>query len=201
MFEQSTGWNEYYRELEPRRRRAMLEALCANEADDGANEYRRALFEARHTDRKNPEREVDRVLFMCVNFMQICQSSRLFRGGAVREVRRALREQRFDQAARYGEAGEQALYWEIRNAAARYLFTCESPSYNRGLFGMAPSRDSDRQARITQDIWQMSEGITQRTGLAEELRLWNQAVLDAYCATGEDARTRFEAYSRKKARR
>ena len=29
MFEQSARWNEYYRELEPAKRRAMLDELCA----------------------------------------------------------------------------------------------------------------------------------------------------------------------------
>ena len=50
MFEQTAGWSEYYRELEPKRRRVLLERLCAEEPDDGANAYRRILFEARHTD-------------------------------------------------------------------------------------------------------------------------------------------------------
>ena len=184
MFEQSAKWNEYYRELEPLRRRAMLEKLCASEPDDGANAYRRLLFEARHVDARNPGRELDRMLFMCVNFMQVYQTTRLFRGGAIKEVRRSLQELRFDLAGQYGEAGRRALYWECRNAVARYLSTCESPSYNRGLFGMAPSRDTGRQERIARDIWMMSAGITRYTGMEEDLALWDQAVLDAYCMAG-----------------
>ena len=197
MFEQSARWNEYYRELDPGKRRAILETLCASEPDDGANACRRLLFEARHTDPRDPKRQVDRMLFMCVNFLQLCQSSRLFRGFAVKEVERTLKELRCAEAEACGEAGERALYWEMRNAVARYLSTCESPSYNRSLFGLAPSRDENRQERILQDIWRMSAGLAHRIGLEEKLRLWNQAVLDAYCLTGDSARARFDAYNRK----
>ena len=156
MFEQSARWNEYYRELKPAKRRAMLDELCASEPDDGANEYRRRLFEARHVDLKAPGRPVDRMLFMCVCFMQLCQSSRLFRGGAIREVRRSMNELRFD---------------------------------------LAPSREENREDRVARDIWQMTDGLSRRTGLERELALWNQAVRDAYCLTGEGAKRRLDACS------
>ena len=201
MFEQSAKWDEYYRELVPARRRAMLETLCASEPDDGANAYRRMLLDARHMDLKNPGHEVDRMLFMCVSFMQLCQSARVFKRSAICEVRRSMQDLNFDQAGAYGEAGTRALYWEIRNAAARYLSTCSAPGYNRGFFGLTPSREAGRQERIARDIWQMSTGLSRRTGLGEELALWNQAVLDAYCMTGESVRTQFETYDAKMSRR
>ena len=200
MFEQSAGWKDYYRELDPRRRRAAFDGLCAGEPDDGANEYRRLLFEARHLDPKSPDRTLDRMLFQCVNFLQLCRSAWLFKGGAIKEVRRAMKELRFDLAGQYGEAGTGALYWEIRNAAARYLSTCESPSYNRRLFGLAPSRPEARDDRVVRDIWQMAEGLALRTGLETEMALWDQAVLDAYGMTGEDAAARFSAYCGKMAK-
>ena len=201
MFEPSAEWNEYYRELEPRRRRALLEALCASGPDDGANAYRRLLLEARHGNAKSPGREVDRMLFMCVDFLRLCQSSRLFRGGAAREVRRYLRELRFDQAGQYGEAGTRALYWECRNAVARYLSTCDSPDYDRGWFGLIPSREADRQARVARDVWELSVGIARRTGLTGELRLWSRAARDAYCLSGADAKARFDACDEKMSKR
>ena len=196
MLEQSEKWDAYYRELDPGKRRTMLDALCASEPDDGANAYRKILFEARHVDAKTPGREVDRMLFMCVYFMQLYRTARMLKSSAVKEILQYLREMRFDAAGQYGKAGEKALYWEIRNAAARYLSTCLSQSYNRGLFGLTPSRDAGRQARILQDVWQMSEGLSRRTGLTRELALWDQAVLDAYSLTGEDATTRFENTAR-----
>ena len=180
MYEQAAGWREYYLELEPAKRRLMLDELCASGPDDGANEYRRRLFEARYVDEKQPGRAVDHMLFMCVCFMQLCQSARLFKGGAIREIRSSMSKMCFDLAGQYGEAGTGALYWEIRNAAARYLSTCSSPSYNRRLFGLAASREEKRADRVARDIWQMTVGLSRQTGLDREMALWNQAVSDAY---------------------
>lgn len=197
MYEQSARWNEYYRELEPQRRREMLAELIASEPDDGANAYRQRLFEARCVDPKAPGKLIDRFLFQCVNFMELYRSAKLFRRGAAKEVRRELRNMRFDEAVPLGEAGERALYWEIRNAAARYFRTCDSPGYNRALFGLVASGAVSKQDRMCRDAWQMSTGLARRVGLEDEMALWTRAVLDAYAAADPDAQARLEAVERK----
>ena len=152
MVDLSAAWAEYYRELQPVRRREMLAALCENEPDDGANAYRRLLLDARHTDPRDPGREVDRMLFMCVSFIQLCQSARLFRRGAAKDARRAMSEMRFDEAPSYGEAGERALYWEIRNAAARWRpirSTRRSPSASRRPKALSASASPRRTPCLT----------------------------------------------------
>lgn len=59
MYEQSAKLNMYYREIDPGKRKQLLDELCMTEEDDGANEYRRHLYELRHVDRKDPAHEVD----------------------------------------------------------------------------------------------------------------------------------------------
>ena len=183
MYEQSARWNEYYRELEPERRRAMFDELTMTQPDDGANEYRLALFEARYVDEKNPGRYVDRFLFQCVNFGQVFKSARLFKKSARREIEKTTREMLFDGAAACGEAGERALYWELRNAAARYFKTCTSPDYSRSLFGLLKSGDVNRKERMCRDAREMSVLLSERLELSQELRIWNEAVRDAYFAS------------------
>lgn len=197
MFEQSARWNEYYREPEPRRRRELLDQLCMTEPDDGANDYRRMLFRARHVDEKQPGREVDRFLFNCLNFAQIWASARWFKRYARRETLKALDDMLCGKAGAYGTAGERAFYWEIRNAAARYLKTCESAGFNRSLFGMIASGDESRAERVCRDVWRMSEGLAGRLELRGQLRLWNRAVQDAYFMSDPGAQRRFEAYCEK----
>lgn len=194
MYEQSARWNEYYRELEPKRRRELLDQLCMTEPDDGANEYRRLLFRARHLDERQPGREVDRFLFSCLSFAQLWSSAKMFKGSAKREVSRTLREMLADKAAEYGEAGERAFYWEIRNAAARYLKTCEGAGYNRSLFGMIASGDESRADRVCRDIWRMSVGLAKRLDMQKPLALWNRAVVDAYYTSDGSAERRFREY-------
>lgn len=194
MYEQSARWNEFYRELEPDRRMAMLERLCADEPDDGANDYRRLLLRARYVDEKQPGRTVDRFLFACLSFTQLWSSARMFKKHARRETLAALDEMLSDRAARYGGAGERALYWELRNAAARYLSTCRDSGYNRTLFGLVASGEDSRADRICRDIWRMTEGLAERLDLHEALRVWNCAVRDAYFASDPGAERRYRAY-------
>ena len=201
MFELPSGWKEYYSEREPKRRRGMFESLAASLPDDGANAFRAAIFRARHVDEKRQGHEVDRMLFMCVSFMQLYHTARFFRNGARREVLRSMEELRFGEAEGLGEAGMSALYWEIRNAAARYLSTCESAGYNRAMFGLMPSREGGRADRICRDIWQMTDGLARRARMESEMSVWNSAVKDAYFALGGQERERFEAYDGKRLKR
>lgn len=137
------------------------------------------------------------MLFMCVSFLPLYKSARWFRGSAAKEVRATMKELALDRADEYGEAGREARYGEMYNAAARYFKTCESPSYNRRFFGLAASGDESKKSRMCRDAWQMSEGLASRTGLEQEMSEWNRAVLDAFANTGGDARSAFTEYSRK----
>ena len=198
MYEQSARWNEYYRELEPKRRRELLDRLCMTEPDDGANEYRQLLYRARHVDEKQPGHEVDRFLFNCLSFPHIWSSSKWFKKHARKEALQALREMLADRADAYGEAGERAFYWEIRNAMSRYLKTCQGAGFNRALFGMIASGDDSRAERICRDVWRMTEGLAEKLNLRHELRVWNRAVQDAYFMSDSGAQRRFGEYREKK---
>ena len=194
MYEQSGRWNAFYAEMNPVRRREMMEELFTTEPDDGANRYRRFLFNVRHGDGKKKSGELDKFLFQFVNLVQIYRSSKFFRKSAKREVEKLMRELMWKDAALYGEAGERALYWEMRNAATRYLKTCESSGYNRALFGMMASGEDGRKDRICREIWQITTGLSTRTGLDEELLVWRRAVTDAYIASDSGAYERLAAY-------
>ena len=172
----------------------MFGACLAEEADDGANEYRKRLFDKRHTDPRDPGHEVDYMLFMCVNFIQLYKSARVFKSGSRKEVLSAMKDLGFNEAGQYGGAGREALVQEIRNAAARYFRTCESSGYNRRLFGLMSSGEDNRRERMCRDAWQMSEGLAGRTGLQEEMAEWNRGILDAYAETPGGSREAFRAY-------
>ena len=192
MYEQSAKWNSLYIEPDPKRRRQMLEELIVSEEDDGANEYRRRLINVRHG--QDGRREMDLYLFQFINLVQLYRSAKLFRKNARKEILKLVRDLHWDEASMYGEAGERALYWEIRNAAMRYLKTCEGTNFNRGLFGLTASSEGGRQERICRDFWQMTEGLAERTGLQSELRIWIRAALDAYCQADANAQERLSAY-------
>ena len=80
----SPAWRDYYTELEPERRAEMLQRNLREEAEDGANAYRKRLFSLRYIEEGKREPSVDRWLWACVNFIQVYSSSR-FSGGAERK--------------------------------------------------------------------------------------------------------------------
>ncbi len=201
MYEQSAKWNMYYQELDPGERKRLYEELKVSEPDDGANAFRERIFAARYTDPRQPGHEVDYFLFQCVSLIQTYRIAVFFRRNAIKEVEEALRIILYDEAFQYGEAGEKALYWELRNTAARYFKTCEAPGYNRMLFGLIQSGSEGRLDRMCRDVWQITRGLAQRTGMEGRLRVWNQAVLDAYLqadGSGEERLMRYEDKQGKK---
>ncbi len=176
MYRINQDWKEYYREEDPKRREILKKKLFQEQPDDGANEYREFLFGKRYIDEKQTEEYVDRMLYQCVNFLQLYKNARLFRRSSLREIREVMSMFGFDRCQNYGEAGEAALYWEIRNAAARYLKSCKDPSYRRKIFGLMGTDDKDRTYQAAKDIWEMTQGLSKKYELEEELRIWCDAV-------------------------
>ncbi len=195
MMEWSAARREYYRELEPERRRQLLEKLLSSEPDDGADEYRARLFQTRYVDEKNKGQYVDRYLFQCVNFIQLYKSAAVFKRSTLKELKETIDQLLFNEAALYHEAGENALYWEIRNAAGRYFKSCDSPSYGRSLFGLLTSGSVNRTERMCRDAWEMTEGLTAKYGMQDQLRIWNRAVRDSLFACTPGAEAAWEAFS------
>ena len=201
MYEISPAWNEYYRELEPERRSGMLERLSGEEPDDGSNGYRKRLFSLRYLEGENKEPSVDRYLWQCVNFVQLYDTSRLFRKNGRKEAERFLSENGYHEAMAGGPEGEKALYWEIRNAAKRYFKTCSGTEYRRALFGLLSPGKGDQKRQMTLDTWKMTTGIGERLGMPDTLELWTKAVMDEYRLTDPQAEDRMRTLLSEQGRR
>ncbi len=180
MYEQSAAWNEYYRETEPERRSEKLPELLKTQPDDGANALRKRLYDLRHPKLKGQDGQADLLLWQCVNFIQLYATSRFLKGSARREVADSLKKAGMEEALSWGDAGEKALYWEYRNAYRRYCNTTKNPSYRKTLFGLISSSEADKKEQLRKDTWEMSEGLAQRLGMEEQLRIWIRAVNDEY---------------------
>ena len=51
---------------------------------------------------------------------------------------------------------------------------------------------------MCRDAWQITRGLAQRTGQEERMRVWNQAVLDAYLQADSSGAERLKKYEDKK---
>ena len=190
MYELSRSWNQYYRETDPGKRKDLLSQLLSSEDDDGANAYRAFLYEKRYVDPKDPSRELDRLLFQCVNFVQLYKTSRLFAGKARKDLLKILEELGLLKYPEYAPAGETAVYWEIRNAACRYFESCRGSEYQR-VFGFMDASESHKAAKMTEDAWQMSRGVALKLSCEAEMRIWCRAVMDEHAVQYEGAAEKY----------
>src|SRR5659263_120450 len=122
MTEQELRLSEYYKELDPERRKVLLAHDGEEVLEDPLNELRQCLWELRYVDPKNTNHRVDLFLLQCTNFLFIYKSlnCRGARKSAAKEVRSAINTMGFSLAGQYGEAGENQLYMEFRNTISRY---------------------------------------------------------------------------------
>ena len=71
----------YYEEIDPAKRRKILDEYLAAAGDsDPAASYRKALYEYRNVDPADPQRKLDRFMFAFLDFLYIYRSSRILPG-------------------------------------------------------------------------------------------------------------------------
>lgn len=199
MYQMDTGWEAFYEEMDPEKRKKILEEKCSGNAGDVLPQ--KIFWENRCRDRKNPERSIDLYLWECVNLVYLYKKAKFFRRSAGREVLQILSDMGCGGSREDSVSDQSAFYWEMRNAVKRYFSTGQSKNYRRRIFGILGSDEEERKSQICQDAWQMSEGVALRTGLSGEMRVLTDAVRDEYAAMDPGAAERFSALSRKMQKR
>ena len=127
MYSENETLKPYYDELEPEKRRELFEKLTAEAEADGANAFRRELFAKRHTDPKDENHKVDRFLWHIIILPSYLKSASFLNFITRKEIRGMLSELLLENAADFTGEERSAAYWEYRNAAKRYISTCNGP--------------------------------------------------------------------------
>lgn len=192
MYELQYDFREYYRELDPGKRRAILDRLEADGKDDGANELREELFRVRYVDEKNPGNYVDRYLWQIVNMLVLSRNAKYFPQKTLRELKKNAEDLGVFRMLEAGESGKGAFYWEARNAFKRYLSTTSSSGYRRKVFGLMQASSEDRLWQTAEDAYLISGKLAKRLEIEEQMSLFCAAVSEEYCCMDDDAPFRFE---------
>lgn len=196
MYELTPGWEEYYEEQSPVRRMELLEHLRDTLEDDGANEFRRVLFEKRHRDPKQKDRLVDRYLWQLVFLPGLYKKRNYFFANVKKELQGVQEELMLAGFRPLKEAEEAALYWDIRNAADRYFATCSGARYGRKMFGMKLAEGDEKRQKACEDAWIVSTGLLIHAQMEKELQILGDAVRDSYFNYDVSGREMYEAYDR-----
>ena len=175
------AWVESYeKELDPKKRREILDAAIEAEGLTPANELRRKLLEARYDTVKG--QHVDRFIRGWME-MQFIKGSRTLFGkrGAEKEKERLREDLGLVLAEPYGEEGRQVLYEEFCNGARLFLKLCrEDRSYSSLLFGLGRMKESSLTSKLARTFYTAAVEAPQRIGMAEELQEFRRALVDVF---------------------
>ena len=103
-----------------------------------------------------------------------------------------MRELVLENAQDWDEAKRAAAYWEYRNAAKRYLATCNSPNYGKKLFGIMQSTDEEKLAKTARDFYATIVTVPAKYEREEEMELFTRALKDEFLSSSPEARRAWE---------
>ena len=187
MYQIGECWKEFYRELDPDRRRELYKTAVQESEDDGANALRKELMELRYTDPRDSSRKVDKFLWNMVILPGCMRPMYFIKAIGEREIKGIIRDLGLEDAQGWDEPKRAAAYWEYRNTAARYLTTCEGPSYAKKLFGTMHSTVEEKLAKTAKDFYSMAVLVPAKYGAEKEMELFIRALKDAFLAYSPDA--------------
>ena len=187
----NNNWTEYYREVDPDKRREIMETLFNEVEDDGANELRKSLFDKRHKPPKNAVKSVDNGIWHLIVVPANLSIRFRYLPGTRKEIQKAMDDMGVSGVDPSDEVAVSAVYWEIRNIARRYFATCESPKYGRKLFGMIAASDDEKLKKTAYFIWDCVEGIPSFFDMRSEMRIFIDAMKDEFFDNYEYGETVF----------
>lgn len=176
MKESGRSFENYFEILSPRDRRLMFDELSG--IDEETQEFCRRIYRERYQDKKDPERRVDNWLWKAVYLPGMYKRRKLLRKAIGNEAEETLKDLHLEDPEGLSETEKYILYHEFRNAAKRYLSTCNGVNYGNRLFGLRKATEDDKKKKACEDIWMASRGFALAAGEEERLSLWCEAFYD-----------------------
>ena len=192
MYQMNECWSEFYRETDPDKRQELYDAIIQEQEDDGANAFRKEFMDQRYTHPAKPGKKVDNFLWNILILPGYLRPMYLVRAAGEREIQGSVRELGLENAQDWDEAKRAAAYWEYRNAAKRYLATCNSPNYGKKLFGIMQSTDEEKLAKTARDFYATIVTVPAKYEREEEMELFTRALKDEFLSSSPEARRAWE---------
>ena len=184
---------EFDKKVDPDKSVDLYRTMAQENEDDGANALRRELMDLRYTDTRDSSRKIDTFPWDMVILPGFVRSIFFTKARGVREIKEIIRDLGLTNAREWDETKRAAAYWEFRNAATRYLTTCEGPDYAKKLFGTMQSTDEEKLTKTTRDFYSMTVLVPAKFGKEIEMELFTSAVRDAFFSYYPDAASAWRA--------
>ena len=169
MYEISPALAQYYAEIDPAKRLAILN-------DSDAPEFVHKLYHERYSDHEGKGRKnIDWWLWRCICLQLLYGRGGFFKRFRYREIAGILDELFMNDP---DESHKAYLYHEYRNTARRYLSTCRSSNYASRFMGFRQASDEEKVLKACADVWEMSAGIARICGQSEKMAVWCGAFRD-----------------------
>lgn len=170
-------FEDYYREPDAVKRKAILDGFEAAEGDTAAVALRRTLFDLRY--KKNKKGGYDDCFIGCwldLKFVAEAPDGRLSQKRNRKMAEAAARRLCLNQRE---EFPEDILYAEMCHLTLTYISSCTEDSHYRGVFwGLGTVSDERLRSRMGTDLKEMEAGLSRYPELEEDFRILRRAIAD-----------------------
>ena len=192
MYQLNECWSDFYSEIDPDKRQELYAKIIQEQEDDGANAFRKEFMGLRFTHPSKPGKKIDNFIWNILILPGFLRPMYLVRAVGEREIQGVVRELGLESAQEWDETKRAAAYWEYRNAAKRYLSTCNGPNYGKKFFGVMQSTDEEKLAKTARDFYAMAVTVPAKYEREEEMELFTRALKDEFLSSFPDARRAWE---------
>ena len=174
---------QYYREHDPMKRKALLDAAVLEE-DSEENRIRRELWEIRYKEPQSgtPSRADGFLsLWMSMEFNKNAGNKIFGSKSACKEIRKKLEQLKFKELQEMDELHHGLLYRECCHMVKMYMELCETDrSYNSTLCGIMHISKEKAKVKLQSDIVQTAVELPKAIGMEEELAIVTKAAREMY---------------------
>lgn len=173
---------EYYREHDPKKRKALLEQSIASGEDIKADKIRQELWEARYSKNGSGEMADGYLRFwMAMEFNRKAASRWFGVKSAYKEIKKELDSVKFHEFSAKDELYHHLLYRECCHLVNLYMDLCKTDrSYNSILAGIITIKEEEAKAKLKKDIYETAVCLPRDLGMEEELSVLTKAAREMY---------------------
>lgn len=173
--------DQYFNEADRAKRKELLDQRIATGENSEELDLIKKMFDRRYTPQKKEPENIDHMLRGILYLKQAANRSGIFSKMSKKEIRSIFADLCIDIAGEYGEAGNRILYLEHKHLGKTYYsICCSDRGYTSFIWGLGQLSDASIKNKLYRDKKALCEEIPEAIGMTEELKIFSQAVSDAF---------------------